>query len=224
MWDLPGPGIEPLSPALAGGFLTTAPPGKSQTCSLYVLKEICSPWRHLSEVISQIWCFDFPFSQLGKRGKAKHGTWSIRPKNCIFRQCIISPWGPGTNSSFQWLVMSRCASLSSCDEMIILTSCLSYMAGVAVLGLWQYHSNLLLCCHRAFSLHDSLYPDFPLLMGTLVIGWGSTLNQSGLILTWLHLPKGHIHRFWVHVNLEGMLLNPVKYLLSARHVLSTFIP
>ena len=28
-WDLPGPGIEPVSPALAGGFLTTAPPGKS---------------------------------------------------------------------------------------------------------------------------------------------------------------------------------------------------
>ena len=29
MWDLPGPGIEPVSPALAGGFLTAAPPGKS---------------------------------------------------------------------------------------------------------------------------------------------------------------------------------------------------
>ena len=29
MWDLPGPRIEPVSPALAGGFLTTAPPGKS---------------------------------------------------------------------------------------------------------------------------------------------------------------------------------------------------
>ena len=29
MEDLPGPGIEPVSPALAGGFLTTAPPGKS---------------------------------------------------------------------------------------------------------------------------------------------------------------------------------------------------
>ena len=28
MWDLPGPGIEPVSPALAGGLLTTAPPGK----------------------------------------------------------------------------------------------------------------------------------------------------------------------------------------------------
>ena len=25
MWDLPGPGIEPVSPALAGGFLTPEP-------------------------------------------------------------------------------------------------------------------------------------------------------------------------------------------------------
>ena len=31
MWDLPRPGIEPVSPALAGGFLTTAPPGKPPT-------------------------------------------------------------------------------------------------------------------------------------------------------------------------------------------------
>ena len=29
MWDLPGPGLEPVSPALAGGLLTTASPGKS---------------------------------------------------------------------------------------------------------------------------------------------------------------------------------------------------
>ena len=29
IWDLPGPGLEPMSPALAGGFLTTTPPGKS---------------------------------------------------------------------------------------------------------------------------------------------------------------------------------------------------
>ena len=29
MWDLPGPGIEPMSPALEGGFFTTEPPGKS---------------------------------------------------------------------------------------------------------------------------------------------------------------------------------------------------
>ena len=29
MWNLPGPGLKPMSPALADGFLTTAPPGKS---------------------------------------------------------------------------------------------------------------------------------------------------------------------------------------------------
>ena len=28
MWDLPRPGLEPMSPALAGRFSTAAPPGK----------------------------------------------------------------------------------------------------------------------------------------------------------------------------------------------------
>ena len=34
MWDIPGPGLEPMSPALAGRFSTTAPPGKppNSTC------------------------------------------------------------------------------------------------------------------------------------------------------------------------------------------------
>ena len=35
MWDLPGPGLEPGSPALAGGFLTTVPPGKTCTLLLF---------------------------------------------------------------------------------------------------------------------------------------------------------------------------------------------
>ena len=33
MRDLPGPGVEPMAPALAGGFLTTAPPGKPSLSS-----------------------------------------------------------------------------------------------------------------------------------------------------------------------------------------------
>ena len=37
MWDLPGPGLEPVSPALAGGFLTTAPPGKSCVFWFYTI-------------------------------------------------------------------------------------------------------------------------------------------------------------------------------------------
>ena len=36
MWDLPGPGHEPVSPSLAGGFLTTAPPGKSPPWDFYI--------------------------------------------------------------------------------------------------------------------------------------------------------------------------------------------
>ena len=38
-WDLPGPGLEPglVSPALAGGFLTTAPLGKSQENNLLIM-------------------------------------------------------------------------------------------------------------------------------------------------------------------------------------------
>ena len=31
MWDLPRPGLEPVSPALAGRFSTTAPPGTPPT-------------------------------------------------------------------------------------------------------------------------------------------------------------------------------------------------
>ena len=33
MWDLPRPGLEPVSPALAGRFSTTAPPGKPGTAT-----------------------------------------------------------------------------------------------------------------------------------------------------------------------------------------------
>ena len=37
MWNLPGPGIEPISPALADRFLPTVPPGQSR--SIYLLAE-----------------------------------------------------------------------------------------------------------------------------------------------------------------------------------------
>ena len=32
MWGLLGPGLKPVSPALAGGLLTTVPPGKPLHC------------------------------------------------------------------------------------------------------------------------------------------------------------------------------------------------
>ena len=55
MWDLPRPGLEPVSPALAGGLPTTAPPGKPHVRLLRTFLEgICSLKRVLrtpSEVI-----------------------------------------------------------------------------------------------------------------------------------------------------------------------------
>ena len=39
MWDLPRLGLEPVSPALAGGLPTTAPPGKSQAAVVFVPRE-----------------------------------------------------------------------------------------------------------------------------------------------------------------------------------------
>ena len=44
MRDLPGPGIEPMSPALAGRFFTTEPPGKPS-------------WLHLIAVQSMVWIY-----------------------------------------------------------------------------------------------------------------------------------------------------------------------
>ena len=37
MWDLPRPGLKPVSPALAGRFLTTVPPGKSLKATLFLI-------------------------------------------------------------------------------------------------------------------------------------------------------------------------------------------
>ena len=39
MWNLPGPGIDPVSRALAGGFLSTVPPGRLQQVHFKVIEE-----------------------------------------------------------------------------------------------------------------------------------------------------------------------------------------
>ena len=41
MWDLPGPEIEPVSPALAGRFLSAVPSGKSHLYEF--LTQVCVP-------------------------------------------------------------------------------------------------------------------------------------------------------------------------------------
>ena len=55
MWDLPGPGLEPMSPALAGGFLTTVPPGKSKSGTFLSISAL----SRAAECVNQI---EFPIS------------------------------------------------------------------------------------------------------------------------------------------------------------------
>ena len=57
MWDLPRPQMEPVSPALAGKFFTTEPPGKSRRGSVF--RELC-----LESTLPRVRVF--PHLQLGK--------------------------------------------------------------------------------------------------------------------------------------------------------------
>ena len=45
MWDLPRPGLEPVSPALADRFSTTAPPGKPPRHSFLKVCHLCCIWN-----------------------------------------------------------------------------------------------------------------------------------------------------------------------------------
>ena len=59
-WDPPRPGLEPVSPALAGRFSTTAPPGKptySFKCTCWEFLK-CSFKHHLSSIYWRICILD----------------------------------------------------------------------------------------------------------------------------------------------------------------------
>ena len=54
MWDLPRPGLEPASPALAGRFSTTAPPGKPPPSVFVLHPTSASDCSHTSDLSSPI--------------------------------------------------------------------------------------------------------------------------------------------------------------------------
>ena len=53
MWDLPRPGLEPASPALAGRFSTTAPPGKPPRVFYFYFKTEGTFWptQYITRII-----------------------------------------------------------------------------------------------------------------------------------------------------------------------------
>ena len=69
MWDLPRPGLEPVSPALAGRFPTAAPPGKPKK------KVIFNEW------IKKMW-------------ERSHGILFRHKRKEVHCENVDEPWGP----------------------------------------------------------------------------------------------------------------------------------
>ena len=104
MWDLPGPGLEPMSPALAGGFLTTVPPGKpknslkkkkksmgQQGCaSSEGSREGSAPCSQLAVVLAFLsihWLVDTSLQSLPP------SSLGLLPMPPLFLQISLSLWG-----------------------------------------------------------------------------------------------------------------------------------
>ena len=66
MWDLPGPRLEPVSPALAGGFLTIAPPGKSWSRIIIIF--LINEFIYLFLAVFGLHCCTQAFSSCGEWG------------------------------------------------------------------------------------------------------------------------------------------------------------
>ncbi|KAJ8796338.1 hypothetical protein J1605_018016 [Eschrichtius robustus] len=68
-WDLPRPGLEPLSPALAGGFSTTAPPGEPRIQHFKV-------YNSGTSLVVQ-WLQTRRLSNCGSRAQSLRGMWDL---------------------------------------------------------------------------------------------------------------------------------------------------
>ena len=66
MWSLPGPGIELMSPALAGVFLSTSPPGKSSAIISFLLHFSCDSIQCIVSLygVHSFHCFLYSFHSL----------------------------------------------------------------------------------------------------------------------------------------------------------------
>ena len=90
MWDLPGPGLEPVSPALAGGFLTTAPPGKSSNSCLlmHCLWGGSGRWERVQFLFS----LGVPGCPLHLRMSPQTLSWTCALR-CFFQEQDEPHWG-----------------------------------------------------------------------------------------------------------------------------------
>ena len=112
MWDLPGPGIEPVSPALAGRLLTTGPKpgdffflkylflGKKEKIYLATSGLSCRTQnlRCLTRNLL-LWCV---VSLVMAHGLSNRGVWAQLPEACrvLLPQSGIEPVSPALQGKF----------------------------------------------------------------------------------------------------------------------------
>ena len=115
MWALPGPGIEPVSPASAGRILFTVPPGRVPHIVLegYMEGRILLLKKRLSCLCSELF---------GKRFLLKHG----------YRLCVWVPWIPVTLD----LLTHRINTVVECDPPFRTMFYKENMFVVPLQGLW----------------------------------------------------------------------------------------
>ena len=112
MWDLPGPGLKLVSRALAGGFLITAPPGKSRgqvsciafssvsvhciqgfsiwfghlSSGLQLGREQCSKWPHFENHLSREQVELSPIQLLAHHSPCRTDLWGLLSWGCDFSE------------------------------------------------------------------------------------------------------------------------------------------
>ena len=135
MWDLPRPGLEPVSPALAGRFSTTAPPGKPlESFDLCV-----DPWNHHQSQGGEHSCHPQKFPH------APGWPLQLRPPHlplsfchCGFTLSIVwYKWNLAVCVLFGWLLPFRTIVLRFMDAVGRLIGHCLYCSGCAVLRIDQ---------------------------------------------------------------------------------------
>ena len=101
MWDLPGPGIEPVSPAVAGRLLTTGPPRMSPAPSLFCFEQRLH--IHKAEVRSGV------SGKLALPPPRHPGSPAHRPSSLSLlslrvhpQLCLFMPCSPHSQGEFIW--------------------------------------------------------------------------------------------------------------------------
>ena len=147
MWKLPGPGIKPVCPVLSGGFLSTAPPGKSiygyYCYSLYyyiVFYCCCNKWLQNWWLKTAHICYltVLEFKSLRSEGLAEL-------KSRCQQDCFPSGSSRGESISLPFAPCGGCPHSSACGPSPIFRVSSSGSGPVQIASLWS-SVVISLCC------------------------------------------------------------------------------